>query len=233
METDNKVNEKAVQEAIDSARQEAEARQSDELTTEEKNENKPEETADQTTEKQTEAKPDYKTEDKMEDKKETEPSEDETAKRKDKHKKHDKKDEKIDELTDKLKRSMAEFDNFRKRTEREKSRMYESGAGDVICKMLPIMDNFERGLASVPEERKAEPFVEGMDKIYKQMTTALEEIGVKPIESVGQEFNPDFHNAVMHVEDEESGDNMIVEEFQKGYTYRETVIRHSMVKVAN
>lgn len=147
--------------------------------------------------------------------------------------KKDKKDEKIDELTDRLTRQMAEFDNFRKRTEKEKAQMYEIGAKDIIEKILPIVDNFERGLSSVPEEEKATPFAEGMEKIYKQLMTTLEGIGVKPIEAVGQEFNPDFHNAVMHVEDEELGENVIAEEFQKGYTYRDSVVRHSMVKVAN
>lgn len=148
-------------------------------------------------------------------------------------KKKDKKDEIIEELTDKVKRQMAEFDNFRKRTEKEKSTMYEFGAKDVIEKILPVVDNFERGLAAVTEEEKDSPFVEGMDKIYKQMMTVLEEIGVKPIEAVGQEFDPDFHNAVMHIEDEEADENTVVEEFQKGYLYKESVVRHSMVKVAN
>ena len=147
--------------------------------------------------------------------------------------KKDKKDEKIDELTDRLTRQMAEFDNFRKRTEKEKSQMYEIGAKDIIEKILPIVDNFERGLASMPEEEKATPFAEGMEKIYKQLMTTLESIDVKPIEAVGKEFNPDFHYAVMHVEDEELDENIIVEEFQKGYTYRDSVVRHSMVKVAN
>lgn len=147
--------------------------------------------------------------------------------------KKDKKDEKIEELTDKLTRQMAEFDNFRKRTEKEKSQMYEVGAKDIIEKILPVVDNFERGLAAVAEEDKEHPFMQGMDKVYKQLMTTLEEIGVKPIEAVGQEFNPDFHNAVMHVEDENFGENIIAEEFQKGYTYRDSVVRHSMVKVAN
>ena len=147
--------------------------------------------------------------------------------------KKDKKDEKIDELTDRLTRQMAEFDNFRKRTEKEKSQMYEIGVKDIIEKILPIVDNFERGLASMPEEEKATPFAEGMEKIYKQLMTTLESIDVKPIEAVGKEFNPDFHNAVMHVEDEGLDENIIVEEFQKGYTYRDSVVRHSMVKVAN
>lgn len=147
--------------------------------------------------------------------------------------KKDKKDEKIEELTDRITRQMAEFDNFRKRTEKEKSHMYEIGAKDIIEKILPVVDNFERGLAAMSEEDRATPFAEGMEKIYKQLMTTLEEIGVKPIEAVGQEFNPDFHNAVMHVEDEAFGENMIAEEFQKGYMYRDSVVRHSMVKVAN
>lgn len=150
-----------------------------------------------------------------------------------KKEKKDKKDEKIEELTDRLTRQMAEFDNFRKRTEREKSQMYEIGAKDIIEKILPVIDNFERGLAAVPEESKEDPFVEGMEKIYKQIMTTLEGVGVKPIEAVGQEFNPDFHNAVMHVEDEEASENIITEEFQKGYMYHDSVVRHSMVKVAN
>lgn len=147
--------------------------------------------------------------------------------------KKDKKDEKIEELTDRLTRQMAEFDNFRKRTEKEKTQMYEVGAKSVVEKILPVVDNFERGLAAVPEEQKEDPFVQGMEKIYKQMMTTFEEIGVKPIEAVGKEFDPDFHNAVMHVEDEELGENIVAEEFLKGYMYRDSVVRHSMVKVAN
>ena len=147
--------------------------------------------------------------------------------------KKDKKDEKIEELTDRVTRQMAEFDNFRKRTEKEKSQMYEIGARDVIEKLLPVVDNFERGLAAIPEEEKSNPYLEGMDKIYKQLMTTLDGIGVKPIEAVGQEFSPDFHNAVLHVEDETVGENIVVEEFQKGYMYRDSVVRHSMVKVAN
>ena len=147
--------------------------------------------------------------------------------------KKDKKDEKIEELTDRLTRQMAEFDNFRKRTDKEKSQMYEIGAKDIIEKILPVVDNIERGLDAASEEEKENPFVQGMDKIYKQLMTTLEEIGVKPIEAVGQEFNPDFHNAVMHVDDEALGENIIAEEFQKGYMYRDSVVRHSMVKVAN
>ena len=150
-----------------------------------------------------------------------------------KKEKKDKKDEKIEELTDRVRRQMAEFDNFRKRTEKEKTQMFEPGAKSIVEKILPVVDNFERGLAAVTEEEKGTPFVEGMEKIYKQMMTVLEEAGVKPIEAVGQEFDPNLHNAVMHVEDEEFGENIIAEEFQKGYTYRDSVVRHSMVKVAN
>lgn len=169
---------------------------------------------------------------KMETEEVAESSEEASKKKRFFEKKKDKKDEQIEELTDKLKRQMAEFDNYRKRTEKEKSSMYEIGAKDVIEKMLPIVDNFER-LATVSEEQKNDPFVEGMDKVYKHLMTTLEGIGVKPIEAVGQEFNPDLHNAVMHVEEEEAGENVIVEEFQKGYTYRDAVVRYSMVKVAN
>ena len=148
-------------------------------------------------------------------------------------KKKDKKDEQIEELTDKVKRQMAEFDNFRKRTEKEKSQMYDMGAKTIVEKILPVIDNFERGLAAVPEDYKEDAFVVGMDKIYRQMLTVLEEAGVKPIEAVGAEFDPNFHNAVMHVEDETLGENVVAEELQKGYMYRDTVVRHSMVKVAN
>ena len=147
--------------------------------------------------------------------------------------KKDKKDEQIEELTDRLTRQMAEFDNFRKRTEKEKSAMYEVGAKDIIEKILPVIDNFERGLSAVTEEQKDDSCVTGMEMVYKQIMTTLDGVGVKVIEAVGQEFNPDLHNAVMHVEDEEAGENIIVEEFQKGYTYRDSVVRHSMVKVAN
>lgn len=145
-------------------------------------------------------------------------------------KKKDKKDQQIEELTDKLKRSMAEFDNFRKRTEKEKASMYIIGAREIVEKMLPVVDNFERGLAQAAE---GDAFADGMKMIYKQMMTTLDELGVKPIEAVGQEFNPNFHNAVMHVEDESVGENIVVEELQKGYTYKDFVVRHSMVKVAN
>ena len=148
-------------------------------------------------------------------------------------KKKDKKDEKIEELTDKLTRQMAEFDNFRKRTEKEKSQMYEVGAKDIIEKILPVVDNFERGLDAVKEEDKEDPFVQGMEKVYKHLVTTLEGIEVKPIEAVGQPFDPNFHNPVMQGEDDNFGENIVAEEFQKGYTYRDSVVRHSMVKVAN
>ena len=147
--------------------------------------------------------------------------------------KKNKKDKKDEELTDRLTRQMAEFDNFRKRTEKEKSQMYEIGAKDIIDKILPVVDNFERGLGAVKEGEKEDPFIQGMEKVYKQLMTTLESVEVKPIEAVGKEFNPDFHNAVMHVEDENFGENIIAEEFQKGYMYRDSVVRHSMVKVAN
>jgi molecular chaperone GrpE len=148
-------------------------------------------------------------------------------------KKKDKRDTQIEELTDRVQRQMAEFDNFRKRSEKEKAAMFEVGAKSIIEKILPTIDNFERGFAGLTEEQMADPFVQGMEKVYRQMITELENAGVKAIEAVGQEFDPNFHNAVMHVEDEEAGENTVVEEFQKGYLYRETVVRHSMVKVAN
>ena len=149
----------------------------------------------------------------------------------DKKAKKDKKDEKIEELSDKVKRQMAEFENFRKRSEKEKTQMYEIGAKSIIEKILPVVDNFERGLVGMEESE--DPFAQGMQMIYKQMMTSLAEAGVSPIEAVGKEFDPEFHNAVMHVEDEAFGENEVVEELQKGYMYRESVVRHSMVKVAN
>ena len=148
-------------------------------------------------------------------------------------KKKDAKDAQIEDLTDRLKRSMAEFDNFRKRTDKEKSAMYEIGARDVIEKILPVVDNFERGLSTIPEDAKGTPFADGMEKIYKQLVKTLDDLGVKPIEAVGKEFDPNFHNAVMHVEDEKLGENIVAAELQKGYMYRDSVVRHSMVQVAN
>lgn len=145
----------------------------------------------------------------------------------------DSKDAQIEELKDRLARQMAEFDNFRKRTEKEKSAMYEIGTRDMIEKMLPVLDNFERGLASVPEEQKNASFAEGMEMIYKQFAKALEDAGVEAIEALGQQFDPNLHNAVLHVEDDSFGENEISQELQKGYKYRGTVVRHSMVQVAN
>ena len=144
--------------------------------------------------------------------------------------KKDKKDEKIEELTDRLARQMAEFDNYRKRTDKEKAATFDLGAKNVIEKLLPVLDNFERGFADADMDN---PFVQGMDKIYKQFLTILEGLGVTPIEAKGKEFDLNFHNAVMHVEDETVGENIVVDEFQKGYMYKDTVVRHSMVKVAN
>lgn len=147
--------------------------------------------------------------------------------------KPDKKDEQIAELKDKVMRQMAEFDNYRKRSEKEKSQMFETGVKSTVEKILPVIDNFERGLAAIPEEEKGSSFAEGMDKIYKQMMTVFDEMGIKPIEAVGKEFDPNLHNAVMHIDDENLAENTIVEEFQKGYMYNDQVVRHSMVKVAN
>ncbi|MBR1703252.1 MAG: nucleotide exchange factor GrpE [Lachnospiraceae bacterium] len=152
-----------------------------------------------------------------------------------KQEKKDKKEEQfkeqITQLEDKVKRQLAEFENFRNRTEKEKSAMFETGAKSVIEKILPVIDNFERGLATVPEEQKDDPFVDGMNRIYKQLVTELENIGVKPIEAVGCEFDPNLHNAVMQVESEEYESGVVAQELQKGYTYRDTVVRHSMVAV--
>lgn len=152
-------------------------------------------------------------------------------------KKKDKKEDsykaKIEELQDKVVRQMAEFENFRKRSEKEKSAMFETGAKSVIEKILPVVDNFERGLAMIPEESKDEPFVDGMNKIYKQLMTELENLGVKPIEAVGQEFDPELHNAVMQVENDELESGTVAQELQKGYMYRDSVVRHSMVAVVS
>lgn len=148
-------------------------------------------------------------------------------------KKHDALKEKIDELEDRAKRQMAEFENFRKRTEREKTAMFETGAKSVIEKILPVVDNFERGLAAVPEAEKGGAFAEGMEMIYKQLMGELEKMDVKPIPAVGEEFNPEFHNAVMQVESDEYESGIIAQELQKGYTYRDSVVRHSMVGVVS
>lgn len=156
-----------------------------------------------------------------------------TAAKEKKKKRKDKKDEKIEELNDRLLRNMAEFENFRNRSEKEKSLMFEIGAKSVVEKILPVVDNFERGLGAVAEEEKENAFVKGMEAVYKQFSTVLEEIGVVPIEAVGKEFDPNLHNAVMHDEDDSMEANIISEEFQKGYMYRDSVVRHSMVKVVN
>lgn len=148
-----------------------------------------------------------------------------------KKKKKDKKDEQIEELNDRLRRQMAEFDNFRKRTEKEKSQMFDMGARTIVEKILPVVDNFERGFTTVDEEDKEDAFVLGMDKVYKQLMTELEAMGVTPIECVGKEFNPDFHNAVMQVESEEYESGIVAQELLKGYMYKDTVVRHSMVAV--
>ena len=150
-----------------------------------------------------------------------------------KDKKADKLQEKVTELEDRVKRQMAEFDNFRKRSEKEKSAMFETGAKSVIEKILPVVDNFERGLAGLSEEEMKQPFAEGMNMIYKQLITELEKLEVKPIEAVGCEFNPELHNAVMQVESEEYESGIIAQELQKGYTYRDSVVRHSMVAVVS
>jgi len=166
---------------------------------------------------------DEKEEDNKEDKK--------NGKKKNKGSKNDAMKEKVEELEDKVKRQLAEFENFRNRTEKEKSQMFETGAKSVIEKILPVVDNFERGLATVPEEEKGSPFQEGMEMIYKQLMTELDKLDVKPIEAVGAEFNPELHNAVMQVASEEYESGVVAQELQKGYTYRGQVVRHSMVAV--
>ena len=177
-----------------------------------------------------EAKADEKADDKSDDK-----ADDKSDEKKGlfKKKKKDKKDEQIEELNDRLKRQMAEFENFRKRSEKEKSQMFDMGAKTIVEKILPVIDNFERGLAAVPDDKKDDPFITGMDKVYKQMLTELDAAGVKPIECVGQEFDPDFHNAVMQVENDELESGTVAQELQKGYMYKDSVVRHSMVKVVN
>lgn len=168
------------------------------------------------------------------------PEDGETSKEKDKKgffsgRKKEKKEDvvkaQINELQDKVMRQMAEFENFRKRSEKEKSAMFETGAKSVIEKILPVVDNFERGLATVPEDEKDAPFVDGMNKVYRQLLTELENLGVKPIEAVGKEFDPNFHNAVMQVENDELEPGTVAQELLKGYMYRDTVVRHSMVAV--
>ena len=171
--------------------------------------------------------------DSVEDKETAKNSKKEKKKKEKTDKKQDALKEKIDELEDRVKRQMAEFDNFRKRTDKEKTAMFETGARSVIEKILPVVDNFERGLASVSEEEKNGAFAQGMEMIYKQLIQELGNLNVKPIAAVGEEFNPDFHNAVMQVESEEYESGVIAQELQKGYTYRDTVVRHSMVAVVS
>lgn len=162
---------------------------------------------------------------------ETEPTKKKSFFGREKKEKTNKLQEKIDELEDRVKRQMAEFENFRKRSEKEKSAMFETGAKSVVEKILPVVDNFERGLAGLSEEERKQPFAEGMNMVYKQFITELEKLEVKPIEAVGCEFNPELHNAVMQVESEEYESGIIAQELQKGYTYRDSVVRHSMVAV--
>lgn len=147
--------------------------------------------------------------------------------------KPDKKDLAIADLTDRLKRSMAEFENFRKRNEKEKATMFDMGARSIAEKLLPVVDNFERAMLAAPADGEGKAFAEGITMIYNQMTKTLEDLGVKAIDCVGKEFDPNFHNAVMHIEDENLGENVVAEELLKGYMYKDTVLRHSMVKVAN
>lgn len=188
-------------------------------------ENKPEENTAKETAQDTKA-ADENTQTEKEEKKDS-------KKKEKKEDKKDKKDEQIEELKDRLMRTMAEFDNFRKRSEKEKSQMFEIGAKDIIEKVLPVIDNFERGLNAIPDDLKENPFTQGMEQIYKQLLSVLEAAGVTPIDAVGKEFDPNFHNAVMHDEDDSMGENIVAEELQKGYMYHDSVVRHSMVKVVN
>ena len=235
---DNKKQEDIVKEAVEEAKAKAKANEKLETNADEceaninENENEESERETEELEEDLEESDDNAEENDIEDSEEGK-VEKESKKSLFGKKKKDKKDEKIEELTDRLMRQMAEFDNFRKRSGKEKSQMYEIGAKDIIEKLLPVVDNFERGLEAIPEEEKDHPFMEGMDKVYKHLMTTLETVGVKPIEAKGQPFDPDFHNAVLHVEDEEQGENTVVEELQKGYMYKDSVVRHSMVKVAN
>ena len=209
----------AVEETVDAEAEDTGAENAEEITIED---------AAEEASKDTEEKPEEEEMSGEEDAKSKEGEKKKVFKKKDKK---DKKDEQIEALTDQVKRQMAEFDNFRKRTEKEKSSMYEMGAKSVIEKILPVIDNFERGLDTVPEDEADSPFTEGMRMIYKQLMTELDNIGVKPIEALGAEFNPDFHNAVMQVESEEYESGHVAQELQKGYMYRDSVVRHSMVAV--
>lgn len=192
-----------------------------------------EETVEETMEKKVE---DITTEEAEQEQKQAEEAvakEEVEEKKKAKKKKKDKKDEKIEELNDRLMRNLAEFENFRNRSEKEKGAMFDMGAKSVVEKILPVVDNLERGFDGLSDEEKESPFVKGIEAVYKQLQTAFEELGVTPIEALGQEFDPNLHNAVMHDEDDSEETNKIVEEFQKGYLYKDSVVRHSMVKVLN
>ncbi len=199
---ENKKDEEILEEILEDLEEEASAKETEQ-----------EETKEEVEEKQTS---------------EEQPKEEKKSKSK---KKKDKKDEQIEELQDQVKRQMAEFDNFRKRTEKEKAQMFEVGAKSIIEKILPVVDNFERGLASIPEEEQGSAFADGMNMIYKQLLNELEQAGVAVIEAVGKEFDPEYHNAVMQVENDELEPGTIAQELQKGYTYRDSVVRHSMVAV--
>ncbi len=190
-----------------------------------------EETEETETEKEVSTDPEEKTPDAAEAAEEDPEDTGDTKEKKKKKEKKDKRDERIEELEDKVKRQLAEFENFRNRSEKEKASMYELGARSVIEKILPVIDNFERGLAAIPEEEKDSPVATGMQMIYKQLTTELENIGVKPIEAIGAEFDPNYHNAVMQTESDEFESGTVAQELQKGYLYHDTVIRHSMVAV--
>ncbi len=194
---------------------------------------KPEEAMEETVEETVEETTDTASESAPQEEEAAEAEAKSTKKTNKKKAKKDKRDEKIEELNDRLMRNLAEFENFRNRSEKEKSAMFEVGARSVIEKILPVVDNLERGFDGLSEEEKETPFAKGIEAVYKQLMTGFEEMGVKPIEAVGQEFNPDFHNAVMHDEDDSDETNIVIEEFQKGYMYKDSVVRHSMVKVLN
>jgi len=239
-----KINEKPVEEQKKECPEEKETgeeiqKEKPEDGSPEKPEEKPEEKTEEKPEEKTEEKPEEKAEEKPEEKAEEKPEEKteekaaEELKKKGFRWKKDPRDEKIEELTDLLKRNLAEFDNFRKRTEKEKTEMFDMGTQVTLEKLLPVIDNFERSLAAVPNSEECRAYAEGMQMIYKQLLKNLEEAGAKPIDCKGKPFNPEFHNAVMHVEDENEAENVVVEELQKGYMYKNKVLRHSMVKVAN
>ena len=227
-EESKEVLENIMEELEQEAAEKAAEKESEEKVSEEKNEAS-EKTEDvKTSEKTEDVKPEEKTSDKPE-------KAEEAPKKKNPFARKEKKDplkEKVDELNDKVMRQMAEFDNFRKRTEKEKAQMFEQGQSNVLEKLLPVIDNFERGLATVPEDEKDGAFADGMNKIYKQIVKQLEDLGVTPIEAVGKEFDPNLHNAVMQVESEEFESGIVAQELQKGYMFHDTVLRHSMVAVS-